>query len=142
MRFTVVVLLGFASAVHAADDMVSVPAGPFRMGSDSGEADERPAHRVDLSAFSIDRLPVTNAQFATFLDAVGLRDARGRVLYDDDDNDARIRSRGGKLNRPGFSGDIRVRVRPPSATDSLIDDTWPRIRPVARCRSARAAGDC
>jgi iron(II)-dependent oxidoreductase len=72
--------------------MVTVPAGPFRMGSDDSEPDERPAHVVELPAFSIDRLTVTNAQFAAFLNAVGPRAAH----YDDDDADARIHLRGGK----------------------------------------------
>jgi sulfatase modifying factor 1 len=35
--------------------MVLVPAGEFVMGSDRDEADERPAHRVMLSAFFIDQ---------------------------------------------------------------------------------------
>jgi formylglycine-generating enzyme required for sulfatase activity len=33
------------------------------MGSPDGPADERLAHQVTLGAFSIDRLPVTHAQF-------------------------------------------------------------------------------
>ena len=80
------------AAFAASGDMVTIPAGPFRMGSDEGEADERPAHIVELAAFSIDRLPVTNAQFAVFLNAVGPRKAH----YDDDDSDARIHRRGGR----------------------------------------------
>src|SRR3990170_5948230 len=48
-------------------EMVSVPPGPFVMGSNDGPADERPAHKVNLPGFLIDRIPVTNAQFAGFL---------------------------------------------------------------------------
>jgi len=75
----------------AKDDMVRIPAGPFMMGSADGPADERPAHRISLPAFSIDRYPVTNAQFAVFLDAVGPLNAKGERLFDVQDQDARIR---------------------------------------------------
>lgn len=84
------------TADKAAEDMVTIPAGSFRMGSDQGAADERPAHSVTLAAFSIDRLPVTNAQFARFLEAVGPRSPAGNRYYDDDDGDARIHRRDGR----------------------------------------------
>lgn len=49
-------------------DMVLVPPGCFTMGANSGgHSDEKPAHRVCLSAeFWIDRYEVTNAQFTRF----------------------------------------------------------------------------
>jgi len=37
---------------------------------------ERPAHRVELPSFRIDRVPVTNAMFGAFLDAGGYADPR------------------------------------------------------------------
>ncbi|MCP4141375.1 MAG: SUMF1/EgtB/PvdO family nonheme iron enzyme [Chloroflexi bacterium] len=40
-----------------------VPAGEFIMGSDDGDADERPMHDVYLDAYYIDRHEVTNALF-------------------------------------------------------------------------------
>jgi formylglycine-generating enzyme required for sulfatase activity len=45
--------------------MVLVPAGPFVMGSDSGEGstDEEPEHVVTLSPYCIDRTEATNAQW-------------------------------------------------------------------------------
>ncbi len=43
--------------------MVRIPAGCFRMGSDSGRADEKPVHEVCLSAFSMDVTEVTNAAY-------------------------------------------------------------------------------
>ncbi|HMD81240.1 MAG TPA: formylglycine-generating enzyme family protein, partial [Anaerolineales bacterium] len=48
------------------DDMilVYVPAGEFTMGSDSGEAHEKPVHMVSLDAFWIDQTEVTNAMYA------------------------------------------------------------------------------
>jgi gamma-glutamyl hercynylcysteine S-oxide synthase len=51
-----------------------VPAGPFTMGTSTEPwalDNERPAHRVDLPAFFIDRYPVTNGQFLAFIDAGG-----------------------------------------------------------------------
>ncbi|MGD8969459.1 MAG: protein kinase, partial [Anaerolineae bacterium] len=44
--------------------MVHVPGGTFRMGSWSGDADEKPVHRVTLDGFWIDQTEVTNAQYA------------------------------------------------------------------------------
>lgn len=80
----------------AAAQMIDIPAGAFTMGSDAGPEDERPAHSVTLNAFAIDRLPVTNAQFAAFLDHAGLTGSRGERLYDHDDPDARIHRRGNR----------------------------------------------
>jgi formylglycine-generating enzyme required for sulfatase activity len=41
-------------------EMVSLPGGEFVMGNDRGNADERPAHKVKLSPFLIDRYEVTH----------------------------------------------------------------------------------
>ena len=51
--------------------MARVPAGSLVMGSDAGERAEFPPHRVTVAAFYIDRLEVTNAEFAAFVDATG-----------------------------------------------------------------------
>jgi len=51
--------------------MLRVPAGEFLMGSDSGDADERPQRRVYLDAFEIDQYKVTNVQYRRFLAATG-----------------------------------------------------------------------
>lgn len=55
--------------------MIVVPAGPFTMGTDLDRADvqDKPAHRVVLKAYSIDKYPVTNAQYARFVAATGHR---------------------------------------------------------------------
>ena len=53
---------------------VLVPAGPFTMGTDTEPwalDNERPAHRVQLPAFWIDTAPVTNGQYAAFVDGGG-----------------------------------------------------------------------
>ena len=53
-------------------DFVLVAAGPFRMGWESGHPCERPVHEVWLDAFLIATAPVTNAEFAVYLDATGV----------------------------------------------------------------------
>ena len=89
--------LTLAAALPAvAADMIAVPAGPFTMGSDDGPADERPAHRVMVAAFLIDRYPVTNAGYAEFLNFAGTHNARGERLFDFDDSDARVHRAGNK----------------------------------------------
>ena len=77
-------------------EMTRIPAGSFSMGRDDGPADERPPQRINLPEFFVDRLPVTNSQFARFLEAKGVRVTAAKRWYDSDDNDARIHLRAGK----------------------------------------------
>jgi sulfatase modifying factor 1 len=51
--------------------LVLVPADWFRMGSEAGQENERPVHRVWIDAFYLAAHPVTNAEFSSFLDATG-----------------------------------------------------------------------
>ncbi len=53
--------------------MVLVPAGEFTMGTDdpNAPADQRPARKVNVDAFYIDKHEVTNAQFKEFILAGG-----------------------------------------------------------------------
>ena len=58
------------------DGSVLVPAGSFVLGVDGDQEpwsldNERPAHVVDLPAFRIGRVPVTNAEWQRFIDAGG-----------------------------------------------------------------------
>ena len=57
------------------DQMVSIPAGRFRMGSRKGEADynEKPVRRVTVPAFKLGKYEVTVGQFRGFVDATGYR---------------------------------------------------------------------
>jgi sulfatase modifying factor 1 len=48
-------------------EMVWIPGGTFRMGSDQHYPEEAPVHRVTVDSFFIDRTPVTNAQFKQFV---------------------------------------------------------------------------
>jgi sulfatase modifying factor 1 len=50
--------------------MVLVPAGEFTMGSDEGDDDEQPLHRVILDSFYLDTFEVTNGRFAKFVAAI------------------------------------------------------------------------
>jgi formylglycine-generating enzyme required for sulfatase activity len=43
------------------------------MGSDDGQDDEKPVHKVYLDAFYIDKYEVTNAQYKKFIDATGYK---------------------------------------------------------------------
>ncbi len=51
--------------------MVLVSAGEFTMGSDAGEDESKPAHKVTLPAFYIDKTEVTNGEYKKFCDATG-----------------------------------------------------------------------
>ena len=50
-------------------DMIRIPGGTFRMGSDRHYPDEAPSHSVTVDGFWIDPTPVTNAQFRAFVAA-------------------------------------------------------------------------
>jgi formylglycine-generating enzyme required for sulfatase activity len=56
-----------ASPRPPAGTMVLIPAGEFTMGSQDGDSDERPVHKVQLNAFSIDVYEVTVGQYEEFL---------------------------------------------------------------------------
>jgi sulfatase modifying factor 1 len=56
----------------AADpQMLWIPGGTFRKGSDRHYPEEAPAHRVRVSAFEMDETAVTNRQFAAFVAETG-----------------------------------------------------------------------
>ena len=58
-------------ATPAPHDMVMIPGGTFRMGSDRHYPEEAPVHRVTVAPFWIDRTPITNRQFREFVDTTG-----------------------------------------------------------------------
>ena len=53
--------------------LVHVPAGPFSMGSEDGDENERPEHVVTVDAFSMSACPVTQSEYAAFVQATGWR---------------------------------------------------------------------
>jgi len=52
-------------------DVVFIPGGTFRMGSDNHYPEEAPAHLVTVGDFWIDRAPVTNRHFRKFVNETG-----------------------------------------------------------------------
>lgn len=67
------------SAGLAADPEVFVPGGVFTMGTDTvawAYDNERPAHRMYLPGYWIDRYPVTNGAYMDFIEDGGYRDPR------------------------------------------------------------------
>jgi formylglycine-generating enzyme len=54
-------------------ELVSIPAGPFEMGSNAGEEHERPEHTVYVDTFQIGVQPVSHAQYARFVRETGHR---------------------------------------------------------------------
>ena len=67
--------------------MVLVPVGEFTMGSEQGDTDEQPVHRVFLDSFYVDAFEVTNGRFAKFVAAIqseppwGFADQETPVLH-------------------------------------------------------------
>ena len=65
--------------------MVLVPAGEFIMGSEKGDDDEKPVHRVQVDSFYIDKFEVTNGKFSKFIDAI-----KGEPPWGFDDKDTPV----------------------------------------------------
>jgi formylglycine-generating enzyme len=61
----------FAQTGQVLPNMIWIPGGGFRMGSDRHYPEEAPAHRVTVDGFWVDRTPVTNRQFKEFVRATG-----------------------------------------------------------------------
>jgi iron(II)-dependent oxidoreductase len=94
--------------------MALLAGGTFTMGSDDGLSDERPAHSVTIVPFWLDRRPVTNTEFAAFLQHLGkTSNSRGRHLFDWDDGDARIHRQQGR-----WSADSDFEQHP------VVEVTW------------------
>ena len=58
---------GHAAATSGGPPMALAPAGEFVMGEDAGSDDERPAHRVRLESFWIDRNEVTQQDYQSLM---------------------------------------------------------------------------
>src|SRR6201981_3442120 len=61
-------------------DLVWIPGGTFRMGSEEFYPEERPVHEVAVNGFWIDRYTVTNEQFARFFAETGYLTVAERPL--------------------------------------------------------------
>lgn len=106
--------------------MVNIPQGPFVMGRNDGPADERPAYTLTLPRYSIDRTPVTNAQYAAFLETSGTVGPAGERLFDHDDPDARIH----RINN-------RWTADPGSEQHPVVEVPWAGARAYCAWRKAR-----
>ena len=89
------------ASVAGADGIMLVLSGAFWMGRDDGAPDEAPMHRVFVRNFWIERHKVTNAEFAEFLNVMGVMSAEGERRYDWDDGDARIHQVSAGQTSPG-----------------------------------------
>jgi sulfatase modifying factor 1 len=70
-----------ASAANLQGAFTSIPAGSFLMGSDEGQDDERPVHRVWVDAFELAVHPVTCAEYTDFLTATGHEPPRDWQIF-------------------------------------------------------------
>ena len=72
--------------------LITIPAGEYPMGLDNAPYDrEEPAHTVTLATFAIGQFPVTNAEYALFMDEGGYEDEQ---WWDTDDAQAWLRGEG------------------------------------------------
>lgn len=55
----------------SAQEEIALAGGSFWMGSDEAYPEERPARQVSVEPFRLDPRPITNAQFAAFVQATG-----------------------------------------------------------------------
>ncbi len=78
-------------------EMVVIPGGSFERGSNKGGRDEMPRHQITLNPYAIDIHPITNEQFARFLEEMG-----GEKDYHNNDiirlRETRIKRMGGKIS--------------------------------------------
>jgi len=71
-----------ARGESVAPRMIQIPEGWFLMGSDAGQDNERPLHRVWIDSFCLAACQLTNAEYAQFLSATQHR----KPLHWDDPN--------------------------------------------------------
>jgi serine/threonine protein kinase/formylglycine-generating enzyme required for sulfatase activity len=63
--------------ITSKNEMVQIPGGRFRMGSNSGPENEQPAHEVEVQPFWMDKTEVTNAEYHEFVKATNHRAPTG-----------------------------------------------------------------
>jgi sulfatase modifying factor 1 len=64
------VVFTFVAAAQTEIQMVFVEGGSFNMGSNNGDPDEKPAHKVTLSSFNIGKYEVTEAQWKAVMGSI------------------------------------------------------------------------
>ena len=99
-------------------DMAWIPGGTFRMGSDRHYQEERPVHYARVEGFWADRHPVTNRQFARFVEETGhvtvAQVAPDPAAYP------------GALPEMLYAGSL-VFVQPPGPVDTRVIGNWWRF---------------
>ena len=75
-------LVGCGPNAQAPQGMVLIPGGEFNMGSEASFAfpNEKPVHRVKVAPFFLDVHPVTNAEFAKFVEATAYKTVAERSV--------------------------------------------------------------
>lgn len=110
----------------APDGMVYVKGGTFWMGSNHGDFDSKPVHRVILDDFYIDKHEVTTEEFCKFLNEKGNQEEGGSRWVDIDDIDCPV-----TVNRGRF------KVKPGKAKHPMIEVTWYAARAYAKWKGKR-----
>jgi formylglycine-generating enzyme len=54
-------------SIEAIPEIIIIPEGSFLMGSEDGQENERPCHRVSIDSFGIGKFPVTNREYRIFV---------------------------------------------------------------------------
>jgi formylglycine-generating enzyme required for sulfatase activity len=72
---------GAPSAPSPVGKMMRVPEATYRMGSEAGDADERPVHEVHVATFDLDATEVTVAQYSRCVHAGGCPAAPTTVQF-------------------------------------------------------------
>jgi formylglycine-generating enzyme required for sulfatase activity len=102
--------------------MIDIPADTYPIGDDNGQYDrERPAHTIDLEAFQIGQFPVTNAEYALFMEAKGYEDEQ---WWDTDEALAWLRGEGSTEGQKQTWRDNKRTIEswPDGHIDSLVTE--------------------
>src|SRR5262245_54934569 len=108
--------------------MIWIPGGAYMMGSDHHSRDEAPAHRLRVSGFWVDPIPVTNAEFGRFVRETGYKTLAERPAD--------------PANYPGAKAELLVPasvvfVQPPRRVDMNNPYNWWSYIPGANWRHPR-----
>ncbi|HEX2706526.1 MAG TPA: SUMF1/EgtB/PvdO family nonheme iron enzyme [Solirubrobacterales bacterium] len=120
------------------EDMQWVQGGDFLMGSEDFYPEEAPVHRVRVGGFWIDRHPVTNAQFESFVAETGYETVAERPLNPTDYPGAPV-----ELLVPGSLVFLTATPRPsPRRCGACPDDSAPFVVPAwAAAADSRVPAD-
>jgi formylglycine-generating enzyme required for sulfatase activity len=92
-------------------DFILVPGGEYKMGSNEGKRDERPAHTVKLDSFYISKYEVTNGQYCKFLNSIDEYDHNGIPYIELEDKDCKIQyTRKGFYSKAGYTNHPVIEV--------------------------------